>query len=253
MNGSKYTIAVLAILLIAVTAFLFMSMRQPERIETNITPPFSVGEKLLYDIKYENSSGSYFLYQLNLSVIDEEVVMGRECFVLRGEYIVSGNSNNSLVFYSYVTTDNLTLMKTVITSTSGNATLLFDHMNGKCTIMAYTEEGVKTQELDITPDVQDSLSVLYYLRGLPLTTEYWCTFHQITGSGLELIKVEVSEDLKEVDVEAGGFTCYELTLSVGRGSMYIYISNTPAKLPVQVKIPVENGNYSWDLKSYTLS
>ncbi len=246
MQYSKIILAVFAIILISTAFFIIMTGRQVEKPEHNITPPFSVGEQLIYNISLVNSSGSFFICTVNLSVIGLTKINGCECYVLRGEYIGLG-----LKAHSYVTTSNLTLMKTVMETPSAIAVITYDHMTGKGTITVTTENGTSSQQMDIKPDTQDPLSSIYYIRSLPLREGYWCTFNQISARGLVLVKIVVSNELKNVQIGLGNFTCYEVSLESGRTKSIVYISTSSERLPVIVKIPFSRDTYQyWELVKY---
>lgn len=245
MDYSKIIVIVLAVAFLS-TAFLLFSLNsQQEKPEVNITPPFNVGEQMIYEIKLVNSTGTYYLYTLNLSVIGITEINGSRCFILRGEYIGS-----DLAMYSYVT-NNLTLLKTYMKSSLGNVTLLYDHKKNKCAITLVTDEGTSSQEVVIKPGIQDSLSALYYIRSLPLEKGYWCTFNQMTSRGVVLIKVFVEEELRTIHVSLGDFTCYEVKLEAGGASNKVYITTSSERIPIMIEMPSGRETYQlWELIKY---
>ncbi|MHC1628717.1 MAG: DUF3108 domain-containing protein [Candidatus Nezhaarchaeales archaeon] len=243
MSYSKIIMIILAVAFFSTAFFLFSSNRQQEKPETNITPPFNVGEQMMYEIKLVNSTGTYSLYTLNLSVVGTTEINSSQCFILRGEYL-----GYDVVMYSYVTTNNLTLLKTHMKSSSGSVTLLYDHKKNKCTISVTTSEGTSSQETDIKPDIQDSLSAIYYIRSLPLEEGYWCTFNQMTSKGVVLIKVSVEKKLQTIHIGLGNFTCYEVSLEAGGASNKVYITTSSERIPVMIEIPLGRETYQyWEL------
>ena len=246
MQYSKIILTALALILISIALFMMMTERQVEKPEHNITPPFSIGEQLIYNISLINSSGSFFICTVNLSVIGLTSINGCECYVLRGEYVGLG-----LKAHSYVTTNNLTLMKTVIEAPSAIAVVTYNHKIGKGTITVTTENDFSSQQVDIKPDTQDPLSSIYYIRSLPLREGYWCTFNQISVEGLALVRIIVSNELKNVQTGLGNFTCYEVLLESGGAKSMVYISTSSERLPVIIKIPFSRDTYQcWELVKY---
>lgn len=261
MKLPKSTLIALALATI-LFIFLLTPRAQQEKSETNITPLFNVGEQMIYEVKMINASGEYYTCTLNLSVIGTAIINQSKCFILRAEFskysdefLASINSTHHyLLMYSYVTMDNITLLKTYAESPFGNVTVIYDNHRRKCFIDEKTPDGeVNTYELDIKPGIQDPLSTLYYVRSLPLQEEYWCTFNQLTSVGPLLVKASVSKNLHIIDTDLGPIECYEITLEAGRAKTILYIATSISSRRVltAVKIPIDSGVYEyWRLVSY---
>ncbi|MEM4575905.1 MAG: DUF3108 domain-containing protein [Candidatus Nezhaarchaeales archaeon] len=252
MNISKKIIFLMTLPMIFVLVAFIMSsfITQPERPETNVTPPFYVGERMTYEVRLVNSSGAYVLYKLNLSVTEISTINGRACFVLRGEYL-----GYDFVIYSFVTKDNLTLLKTLMESPVGSATITYDYEKRKCEIFVLTNKDPSPQraEADIKPYLQDPLSTVYYIRSLPLSEGYWCTFNQIdVMSGLtSVIKVSV-RGLSNISTAVGAFDCYEISLEARGSKTIVYITTTGFKVPVKVEVPYGRDTFQvWELIEYS--
>ena len=246
---------ILAIAFFSTAFFLFSVNKQQEKPETNITPPFNVGEQLIYEVRLVNSTGTYTLCTVNLSVIGITEVNGEECFILKKEFV---GYNGSM--YSYVTVNNLTLLKTCVKSPLGSLVMLYDHKENKCKMNITTNNNTITQESGIKPDIQDALSMIYYIRSLPLEENYWCTFNFITLSGelsvnilTTLVKISVEEQLQNISIRLGKFTCYEVSLGTGVSSK-LYITASNERLPVLIKgLPRDNEYQYWELVKYVPS
>lgn len=243
---------VLPITFVLVAFIMSSFITQPERPETNVTPPFYVGESMMYEVRLVNSSGTYALYKLNLSVAEISTINDRACFVLRGEYL-----GYDFVIYSFVTKDNLTLLKTLMESPVGSATITYNYEKKKCEILVLSNKDPSPQraEADIKPYLQDPLSTVYYIRSLPLSEGYWCTFNQIdVMSGLtSVIKVSV-KGLSNVSTILGTFNCYEIYLEARGSRTTVYITTSSFKVPVKVEVPYGRDTFQvWELIEYSSS
>jgi hypothetical protein len=124
----------------------------------------------------------------------------------------------------------------------------FDHYHKK----AFTRKDT----LDIDPYTQDTISIIYYTRVLPLSVGDKIDITNYSPNKVYHLRLEIDRREK-IKVPAGTFDCYHIKPGIqpgydeeARGQMELWVTADERKIPVQVKTDLPFGSLTMKLKNY---
>ena len=241
--------------IVLVVAALLASMIAPE-VTAAATPPFGVGERLVFSINY----GKINAGEGALEVVGMVEFQGHTCY--RIESTASSNRFFS-GFYrvrdkviSYIDEEELFsryFMKRLREGTYRKTVEIeFDHEAGK----ALYRDG---REFDIDPGIHDVLSAFYFVRTLDLEVgrDVFLSAH----SSRENYDMRVIVHSRETVVtDLGEFECFVIQpVMVGEGlfkhegDLMIYLTADERRLPVLMKTKLPVGSISVKLREFELA
>ncbi len=223
-----------------------------DRITDNVA--FGPGEKLTYDLNY----GFINAGTAAMEVADIIEFDGRPCY-----QIVSTANSNKFFSSFYRVEDRVESIMDAAGLYSwrfdkqlsegtyrARRTYDFDQMNHK---VFYDKDTI-----DVAPYVQDALSVLYYVRTLPLKVGQSVFVDNFTDGKKYPLEVKVNGK-ESIRVKAGKFDCLvvePLLLTSGifknEGKLTVWLTDDRLKLPVLMKSKVLVGSISAELTDYKL-
>ncbi len=215
---------------------------------------FGPGEKLQYDIGYGFINAGY----ATMEVVDLIEYNDKPCFLI----VSTANSNN---FFSsfYPVEDKVES----IVDANGIFSWRFEKRLREGNYRAdkaYSFDQInhtvfyENDTFEITPYVQDALSILYYARTQELPVGESIYIDNFTDGKHYPLEVKVLQK-ETVKVKAGKFDCIvvePLLLSSGifkhEGRLKVWLTDDHLKLPVLMKSKVLVGSISAELTDYTL-
>jgi hypothetical protein len=217
---------------------------QTARKAAEMLVPFKVGEALTYEVSWS----SYLSYS---SVAYYVVAEARPTPLMSRLY--------TLYYKADALIDTYTILpqRGSVYSEEGKRHLLKATMFNQGAHKAVFENvtAKTSRELAVPAYTQDPLSALYILRALPLKPGSHTTIPMSTGG--HVYRADVSVDaLETAKTPAGPFEAYPLRAVVfdergqpaGRPVM-LWISNTPARLPVKLRFDLAIGSFNLNLSN----
>jgi hypothetical protein len=244
--------------------------------QPDISPPFSIGERLIYTIKWDPPWYLFFLPAMQAGEIDLQLIG-------EAEY-----ENKTALKISFQANSSGTLAKMAGLNVNDDFTF-YTNPKTFCTFAAFKEirEGkrkrqiyvdylretrqlhfreidesvdppkVKKDEIkdDIPSCVHDPLSALYLLRMSELGADYVRTFAIGHDDKIKEITARV-EAQESIETPAGKFTAWKISASALMGGLFkdggqfrIWISADDRKIPVQFEVKVRLGKVLGKLKT----
>lgn len=129
----------------------------------------------------------------------------------------------------------------------GNKEIVFDRENNIATLINH-KAGGKIHKSEISPGAQDPLSVVYYLRTLPLDIGKDINIDVSDGNKNWTLVVRVLKKEK-VTTPAGSFDTIKVNalmryegLFVNKGDVTVWFTDDPARLPVMMEGKIKIGH-----------
>lgn len=251
--GSRVGVAVASSLIslsTAVTAFSTVPTFGADQV------PFGEGERLVYSIGWYNIIGG--TAEL---VVDEREYRGTP--VYRIVSLARSNAFVSMFFpvedriESLIHRETLASLRLDTKQREGKrrrARLTeFDQENHTATVVKNGERKV----YEIPPDVQDSLSCLYYFRSLPNLQVGETATIDVHESGKNWRLGIVALNREQIETEAGTFETIRTRATVefegvflDRGDVYVWFTDDDRRLPVRMDSKIKVGRISAKLIEY---
>ena len=218
--------------------------------------PFGQGERLVYSIGWYNVVGG--TAEL---VVDEREYEGTP--VYRIVSLAKSNAFVSMFFpvedriESLIHRDTLASLRLDVKQREGKrrrARLTeFDQVNHTATVSKNGDRKV----YEIPPDVQDSLSVLYYFRSLPNLKVGETATIDVHESNKNWRLAIIALNRERVETEAGEFDTIRTRAAVefegvflDRGDVYVWFTDDDRRLPVRMDSKIKVGRISAKLIEY---
>lgn len=206
--------------------------------------PFSVGEKLEYDLKVNIIKAGNAM----LKVIGEEEVDGKPAYHIR--YTVRSNRYVDVLFYvrdqvnSWLDKDGLFTRRLEKNIREGS-------YRYKLKATVNYEDSTVTSRGEVFPiesEIRDPFSLFYYLRSIPLEVGQQLSF--TTFDNNQFVDFQIIVHRREtVRVPAGRFSCLVIepyrkgkTLFKQKGDMRIWLTDDKQRLPVKIETKATYGS-----------
>ncbi len=200
------------------------------------------GEKFTYEVRL---LGFKIGTQID-QVLGKEIINGEETYHLKSE--IKTNPFFSKFYYlseqidSWVGTSNLLPVRTIMDidrkKYRRHYEFSMNHTDKKATI--FNKQQQTTEQVDITANTLDSLSLIYYLRNQELRSGNLYNFTLLTRSGVEQVKVKI---VKEEMVATPYGKCPALMAKqIGADTdIVIWFSTDKTHIPVKIEVKTEAG------------
>lgn len=218
--------------------------------------PFAPGEVLSYNLLYNGLGGG----SSTQSVLAVENLNGRKTFHLAAETKTNKTFDRIHKIRerrdSWLDVEKMSSVKLTESLTQGGyqkkSTTTVDPATGRMHHIYKTNKHQGETGGTAPAGVQDTLSVVYYLRTIPLKVG---EVHELTvHSGGELHKTRIEvRGIETVEVSAGKFRAYRLSPALAGGekpkiSLEVWLSDDARRLPVLIKSKIESGTITVRLK-----
>ena len=210
--------------------------------EVSPRPFVCVGEKFTYEVRL---LGFKIGTQID-QVLGKELINGQETYHFKSE--IKTNPFFSKFYYlseqidSWVGTSNLLPVRTITDIDRGkyrkHYEFLVNHANKKATVSS--EHSNTTQQIDITSNTLDSLSLIYYLRNQELKLGNSYNFTLLTKSGVEQVKVRIVKEEK-VSTPYGKSTTLMAKQIGADTDITIWFTTDKTHIPVKIEVGTEAG------------
>ncbi len=126
--------------------------------------------------------------------------------------------------------------------------IAFDHYAQR----AFTDQDT----LQIDPYTQDTISIIYYARAIPLRVGEYIDITNYSPHQLYHLRLLIDR-MEQIKVPAGSFECFHVKPGIepgyeekAKGQMELWISADDRRIPVQVKTDLPFGSLTMKLKNY---
>jgi hypothetical protein len=218
--------------------------------------PFGQGERLVYSIGWYNIVGG--TATLDMDETDYEGVP-----VYRVRSLAKSNAFVSVFFpvedriESLIDRATLTALRLDVKQRQGNRkrdrVTEFDQVNHTATVV---RDG-KQKTFEIPPDVQDSLSCLYFFRSLPPIKVGETVTIDVHESNKNWRLAIVGQKRERIETEAGKFMTIRTKAKVEfegvfleKGDVYVWFTDDERRLPVRMDSKIKIGRVSAKLIKY---
>jgi hypothetical protein len=220
---------------------------------------FGSGERIVYTVKYGALAGG----AASQKILGVEDVGGRKAFHIVSE--AQSNKTFSTILKvrerrdSWVDTQSLSSLKLVEDLKEGSyerkSETRVDPSQGKLGYTYKTKKHQGTNDIAVDPYIQDSVSLVYYLRTLPLESgkSYDVPLH--LGGNAHVARIRV-KGVEKIKVPAGSFECYHLIPTLvddtkSDWSLEVWLTTAPRRLPVLLKSKIAVGSFTARMSDYT--
>jgi hypothetical protein len=224
-----------------------------------INNTFRVGEKIHYQIKY----GGFVGGGITQEVVGVTPLSGRPTY----HVVLEAKTNKTFDMVhkmrerheSWIDVESLSSIRFIENAQEGhytkNTETWVDSPAGKLTHDYKTSKHSGHVVVDIPAFPQDPLSMVYYLRNVPLTVGSRYEIPYYSGDDLNLIHLEV-QAMERVRVPAGLFLCYHVVPLPTekeniKGSFEVWISSDANRVPVLIKTKLSVGSFMARMTSFS--
>jgi hypothetical protein len=218
--------------------------------------PFGHGERLVYSIGWYNIVGGTASLDM-----DEAEYQGVPVYRVRS--LAKSNAFVSVFFpvedriESLIDRATLNALRLDVKQRQGNRKrdrlTEFDQINHTATVVKNGKQSV----FEIPPDVQDSLSCLYYFRSLPPIKVGETVTIDVHESNKNWRLAIVGQKRERIETEAGTFKTIRTKAKVEfegvfleRGEVYVWFTDDERRLPVRMDSKIKIGRVSAKLIEY---
>ena len=220
---------------------------------------FGAGERIVYTVKYGALAGG----AASQEIIGVEDMGGRKAFHIVSE--AQSNKTFSAVLKvrerrdSWMDAQSLSSLKLVEDLKEGSyerkSETRVDPAQGRLAYTYKTKKHHGTNDIAVDPFIQDSVSLVYYLRTLPLEAgkSYDVPLH--LGGNAHVARIRV-KGVEKIKVPAGSFECYHLIPAiVGEAksdwSLEVWLTTDLRRLPVLLKSKIAVGSFTARMSDYS--
>ena len=211
--------------------------------------PFSSGERLVFDLTWYGVKGGTSVFEVSNAVYDNKSVLKISSTVKSNSFISMFYPIKDVV-ETYVDMKNLQPYRYRSRQQEGSyrsdKEIIFDREKNLATFINH-KSGGKRQVSEITDGVHDPLSVVYFLRTIPLEAGQSVNIEVHDGrKSWTLVVLGLAKE--KVEVPAGTFDTIKVKtlvkyegLSVNKGDVIIWFTDDEVKMPVKMESKIKVG------------
>ena len=212
------------------------------------TPNF-IGESLYFSAGFRMFTAGEAILSIQIDSLDNKLAYLLTTTVKTNSFLSNFYKINDVI-RSWISPENLSLIKTIQTIRQGNYKR--DH---KSIIIGDSLAISSNNKIKLSQKVYDPIAFIYFLRSQPLTIGDRYNFISYDATTMKKVFVDVTKK-EQVSVPAGIFNCYKIepssnneeSLFKNNGVMRVWISDDSLHLPIKIEQNTNIGTMVMKLK-----